>query len=52
MLVPEPLVAAALLLGAQGGLALPATWPALPPGTAVSLQAWLSDAGGRATAMR
>jgi hypothetical protein len=49
-LVPHPdLLVAGLLSNASGGLTLGATWPAaVPPGTALFLQAWIADATGPA----
>ena len=48
VLVPLPLVSATLLLDGSGGLVLATSWPALPPGTTIALQAWVVDAGGPA----
>ncbi|HTH04582.1 MAG TPA: hypothetical protein VL916_01880, partial [Ilumatobacteraceae bacterium] len=48
--VPHPdLLVAGLLSNASGGLTLGAMWPAaVPPGTALFLQAWIADPSGPA----
>ncbi len=50
VLVPSPdLVLAGLVTDAQGGLTLPATWPAgIPPGFAFWMQEWIVDPAGPA----
>jgi hypothetical protein len=50
VLVPQPsLLVSGLSTGAQGALALSATWPAgVPPAFTLALQAWLADPAGPA----
>jgi hypothetical protein len=43
--VPAPDIVVPLSVNASGGFDLPFTWPTVPAGIRVYLQAWIADSG-------